>query len=364
MEIETPILLQSSPEGAREFLVPSRSLLFPSPTSSTLSSNDGAPSTAPEKVKTGQPQFYALPQSPQQPKQLLISSGLTERYFQVARCFRDEGSRKDRQPEFTQVDLEMGFVSGAAPTEGEWNMGGSEIRRIVEGLMGRIWNEVQGQDVLGPKGEFRVMQYRQAIEDYGSDKPDLRFDLKLQNIHDLLSDQVRTSLDKTKATLDVLIPPSDWTDVNIDSDTVKAAPQVERLVVGSPSPSRLAPDLDLSVGGSLAKELNLTEGGTLWLGQRTRMPEGGSTDLGRVRTGLMADAVSKGASSPSVDRHIAFTDVLITTERLLRSCCLPPRPSLPLGHRFPALHQIRPGQELPRTRTMVRHAPPVHLSRR
>lgn len=178
MEIETPILLQSSPEGAREFLVPSRNLLYPSDVSGSDTSDTMKPAKA-----VGQPQFYALPQSPQQPKQLLIASGLTERYFQIARCFRDEGSRKDRQPEFTQIDMEMGFVSGAAAeaSDGAWSMGGREIRRVVEGLMARIWKDIQGIDgVLGKGGEFPVMQYKEAMEVYGSDKPDLRFGLKVR----------------------------------------------------------------------------------------------------------------------------------------------------------------------------------------
>lgn len=143
-EVETPVLLQSSPEGAREYLVPTRT---------------NAAST--------EPSFYALQQSPQQPKQLLIASGAVDRYFQIARCFRDEQGRKDRQAEFTQVDMEMAFVSGAAETVAEdgmrstWQIGGGEVREVVEGLVKKIWREVEGIEL---PGWFRVMPYEVAMD--------------------------------------------------------------------------------------------------------------------------------------------------------------------------------------------------------
>ena len=141
-EVETPVLTRPTPEGARDYLVPSR-------------------------VHKGQ--FYALPQSPQIYKQLLMVSGL-DRYFQLARCFRDEDLRADRQPEFTQIDLEASFVSP------------QDIYQVVEAVLVALWDEA-GHNVQRP---FRRMSYQEALESYGTDKPDLRYGWPITDLADLV----------------------------------------------------------------------------------------------------------------------------------------------------------------------------------
>lgn len=155
LEVETPILYKSTPEGARDYLVPSR-------------------------VNPGT--FYALPQSPQTLKQLLMIAGY-DRYFQVARCFRDEDLRADRQPEFSQIDIEMSFIDV------------EDIIDVNERMLRTIWKEVKGMDV----GSIPRMTYQEAMDRYGSDKPDTRFDLEIQDLSNMVKNSGFKVFDDTLA---------------------------------------------------------------------------------------------------------------------------------------------------------------------
>src|SRR6056297_809758 len=166
-EVETPVLMRSTPEGARDYLVPSR-------------------------VNAGR--FFALPQSPQTYKQLLMVSGF-DRYFHIVKCFRDEDLRADRQPEFTQVDVEMSFVNEEM------------IYQIHEDLMFVLWKEHLGITLDKP---FPRLTYKEAIERYGSDKPDLRFDIPINDLSDIVADSgfkiFRSTVEKGGKVLSITVP--------------------------------------------------------------------------------------------------------------------------------------------------------------
>ncbi|HMO17235.1 MAG TPA: aspartate--tRNA ligase [Oligoflexia bacterium] len=166
-EIETPILSKPTPEGARDFLVPSRHQFG---------------------------SFYALPQSPQLFKQVLMCGGM-DKYYQIVRCFRDEDFRANRQPEFTQVDIEMSFV------------GEEEVQRVVEGLVSHIWQEVRGMTLETP---FLHMSYDEVMLKYGLDAPDLRFDLEISDVTEVFrsiqSDRILETLSTGGVVRGILVP--------------------------------------------------------------------------------------------------------------------------------------------------------------
>ena len=156
VEIETPVLMKSTPEGARDFLVPSRN--YPG-------------------------RFYALPQSPQTYKQLLMVAGF-DRYFQIVKCFRDEDLRKDRQPEFTQIDMEMSFVNE------------DDVIDIASKLTAKVFSEIMDINIPLP---FARMKYKDAYEQYGTDKPDLRFEMKITQLNSIFEN---TEFNVFKSVLD------------------------------------------------------------------------------------------------------------------------------------------------------------------
>ncbi|MEM1041282.1 MAG: aspartate--tRNA ligase [Bacteroidota bacterium] len=163
VEVETPVLMKSTPEGARDYLVPSR-------------------------VHPGQ--FYALPQSPQTYKQILMIAGL-DRYFQIVKCFRDEDLRADRQPEFTQIDVEMTF-----PTE-------ETIYAMMEGMVAAVWRDLKGTELETP---FPRMPYAEAIRRYGSDKPDLRFGLDLHDLSETFAGSGFRLFENAGAVVGIRVP--------------------------------------------------------------------------------------------------------------------------------------------------------------
>ena len=174
IEVETPFLIKSTPEGARDFVVPSR-------------------------ISGGE--FYALPQSPQTFKQLLMVSGF-DKYFQIVRCFRDEDLRADRQPEFTQIDCEMSFVTR------------EDILEVFEGMMKHLFKAVKGVEL----NDFPIMQYSEAIEKYGSDKPDIRFEMTFHEMNDLVKGKGFNVFDSAALVVGIKVEgAADWSRKQLDA---------------------------------------------------------------------------------------------------------------------------------------------------
>lgn len=267
VEIETPVLFKSTPEGAREFLVPTR-----------------RPGLA-----------YALPQSPQQYKQILMASGIP-RYYQFARCFRDEDLRADRQPEFTQLDMEMSFATG------------QDVMRTIEGVIRRLWSTLMKDPA--PEGPFKKVSYQEVMAKYGSDKPDTRYGMEIMRIDHLLPvDLVDKISDLTEPIVEAFkLEAND----NDPQDTHKFISQFLESPAGAPfnSNSDGAPGVFVYNGrqplcglqpfGFEAAEqveevLDPDHGDLIILQARPRAPfSGGSTPIGDLRRAMHAYAVSTG----------------------------------------------------------------------
>ncbi|KAJ7937263.1 hypothetical protein B0H13DRAFT_2302978 [Mycena leptocephala] len=286
--------------GAREFLVPTR----------TLADGD-------------QPRFFALPQSPQQPKQLLICSGGIDKYFQIAKCFRDEDGRKDRQPEFTQIDLEMAFVSwGEQKTSNSarsnvWRIGGTEVRDVIETLVRQIWQDIEGIELAQ---KFKVMTYYEAMKLYGSDKPDTRFGLKILDVTDLLPPAERLAFDSRAEILECIpIRQSQESQFLHVSQQCAVDPPLtaqERIILTEKNLSIWLTQSG-AVGGAggaaserqedfINENLHLKLGDVIWLCRSPKVPRGGSSPLGQLRLHLSELAQSSGKLSLTTKPHFLW----------------------------------------------------------
>ncbi|KAJ7368073.1 tRNA synthetases class II-domain-containing protein [Mycena albidolilacea] len=291
-EVETPVLLRSSPEGAREFLVPTR----------TLTHGD-------------EPRFFALPQSPQQPKQLLICSGGVDKYFQIAKCFRDEDGRKDRQPEFTQIDLEMAFVSwgeqNTAIRSNAWRIGGTEVRDVIESLIRKIWQDIEGIQL---PSKFKVMTYHDAMRLYGSDKPDTRFDLKIIDATDFLTPENRAVFESKGEILEC-IPVRQSQEPNFIDVSRDCAydPAIERIILTEENLSLWLTQSGVAAAAASERQedrinenLHLKLGDLVWLCRSPKVPRGGSSPLGQLRLHLSELAQSSGKLSLTTKPHFLW----------------------------------------------------------
>ncbi|KAL1613657.1 aspartate--tRNA ligase msd1 [Diplodia seriata] len=265
LEIETPLLFKSTPEGAREFLVPTRTKGL----------------------------AYALPQSPQQYKQILMASGIPK-YFQIARCFRDEDLRADRQPEFTQLDLEMSFAAG------------EDVQKCIEDLVRRLWGELL--DVELPSN-FPRMSYNDAMAKYGSDKPDIRLGMEISQIDYLLpADLISKIGPLTDPAVDVMRlrvsddPSETRKFVNEFMDSPEAAPFINNpegqpgiFIFDARKPLQGLQPFGFEAAERLEDMYQLEDGDLIVIQARKNVPfSGGSTPIGNLRLALSKAAVGKG----------------------------------------------------------------------
>ncbi|KAI9733038.1 MAG: hypothetical protein M1834_003583 [Cirrosporium novae-zelandiae] len=267
LELETPLLFKSTPEGAREFLVPTRRKGF----------------------------AYALPQSPQQYKQILMASGFS-RYFQFAKCFRDEDQRADRQPEFTQLDLEMSFATA------------QDIMNTMEKLLRRLWNKMLPEVVL--PNPFPIIKYQEAMSKYGSDKPDLRLGMEINRIDhmipvDLVS-KIGPLVDPIVEVLKLSVAegPKDTREfVTKFMDSPAATDFIQNpegqpgvFIFDSRQPLSGLQPFGFEAAEQLEDTLDLKDGDLIVIQARKKTPHlgEGSTQLGNLRLALHRSAVAQG----------------------------------------------------------------------
>lgn len=267
VEIETPMLFKSTPEGAREFLVPTR-----------------RPGLA-----------YALPQSPQQYKQILMASGIP-RYYQFARCFRDEDLRADRQPEFTQLDMEMSFATG------------NDVMRTIEGVIRRLWSKLMKDPA--PEGPFRKVSYQEVMAKYGSDKPDTRYGMEIMRVDHLLPVDL---VDKISDLSDPIVeafkvegndndPQETYRFISQFLDSPEGAPFNNNpdgapgvFVYNGKQPLCGLQPFGFEAAEQVEEVLDPDHGDLIILQARPRAPfSGGSTPIGDLRRALHAHSVSTG----------------------------------------------------------------------
>ena len=269
VEIETPLLFKSTPEGAREFLVPTRA----------------------------QGMAYALPQSPQQYKQILMASGMP-RYMQIAKCFRDEDLRADRQPEFTQVDLEMAFATG------------EDVMTVTEAVVRRLWHELLDITLLD---EFPRMTYEEAMSRYGSDKPDLRLGSEIQRIEYMLPVDLVSKIGPLQDPIVEVIKLSVSEDpqktrkfVSTFMDSAEALPFMQNpggqpgiFIFDSRKPLQGLQPFGFEAAEQVEEMLDLKEGDLVVLQARAQAPFcGNSTSMGNLRLALHKATVQQGLLSP------------------------------------------------------------------
>jgi aspartyl-tRNA synthetase len=248
-----------------------------------------------------------------------MCSGGVDRYYQFARCFRDEDGRKDRQPEFTQIDLEMAFVSWGnlnmdPDSPDPWRIGGHEVRDVVEHLIKIVWAQMENASL---PDRFPVMTYREAMLRFGSDKPDTRFNLEIMEVCSYLPQSVITAMGYSRESISCLaVRQSDDasfypvahdcpTEDGLDRITITAE-NASSWLVRSPIVQGFSHHEGKWAGDGLNKKLRLRPGDVVWIGKQSAEPEGGSTALGRQRLRLSELAQSRGIYTPTRCPHFLW----------------------------------------------------------